>query len=492
MEHRRDIDGLRGVAVSAVVLFHARFPGFQGGFVGVDVFFVISGYLITSIIRKEIQGARFTLANFYERRVRRILPALLVTILATWIAAFWLYMPPDFESYSTSVAATAVFGSNILFWRQGGYFAGPAEIKPLLNLWSLAVEEQFYLLFPLVMLLLSRFRPAIRFVTIGVILLMSLGASVLETSQAPAAAFYLAPTRAWELMAGALLALDYLPRIAGRLASEGEAVIGLGMILWAVFAFSSETPFPGASATLPSVGTALLIHAGAGSVTVVRRLLGSKPLVYMGLISYSFYLLHWPFLAVVRYYWIAPLPNYAAMIVVILAGVAAVLSWKYVEQPMRTGRSRITRRRLFAGAAIASGLLVAAGLAGRLNHGFPSRYTGYSHMEYRNHLVEYNEETCFLMWGQPISDWKGDQCFLSRQGRPTALLWGDSFSAHLAPGIKAASSAIKYDILQYSVASCAPIVGHESAWRGDCRLAADEALAIVRRYSIAKVILAAN
>src|SRR5579864_5874250 len=174
MTYRHDIDGLRGLAVLSVIFFHAGFSWFRGGFIGVDVFFVISGYLITSIIQKEIDESHFTLANFYERRVRRIMPALFVTIVGTWIVALLLYMPPEFKSYSASVATTATFVSNILFWRQGGYFAGPAEIKPLLNIWSLAVEEQFYLLFPVTMIFLARFGHKTRLFVIGLVLLVSL------------------------------------------------------------------------------------------------------------------------------------------------------------------------------------------------------------------------------------------------------------------------------------------------------------------------------
>src|ERR1035438_7497716 len=193
MTYRRDIDGLRGVAVLSVIFFHAGFSWFQGGFIGVDVFFVISGYLITTIIQKEIDEERFTLANFYERRVRRIMPALFVTIVVTWITALLLYMPPEFKSYSASVATTAAFVSNILFWRQGGYFAGPAEIKPLLNIWSLAVEEQFYLLFSVAMILLARFGHKTRLFVISLVLVISLALSIWSTFHAPGAAFLLNP-----------------------------------------------------------------------------------------------------------------------------------------------------------------------------------------------------------------------------------------------------------------------------------------------------------
>ena len=363
MTYRRDIDGLRGVAVLSVIFFHAGFSWFQGGFTGVDVFFVISGYLITTIIQKEIDEERFRLANFYERRVRRIMPALFVTIVATWIVAFLLYMPPEFKSYSASVATTATFASNILFWRQGGYFAGPAEIKPLLNIWSLAVEEQFYLLFPVTMIFLARFGHKTRLFVISLVLLISLALSIRGTSHAPGAAFFLTPSRAWELMLGAVFAFDFLKVKQSRWIAESAAVTGLSMILWSVSFFSSKTHFPGASAATPCLGAAFLIYSGLTVKTAIGRILGSQPLVFIGLISYSLYLFHWPVFAFVRYYWILPLPVYASTAVLIFSIVAALLSWKYIEKPFRSVHGRISRRKLCLSAAVASGVFLLSDLS---------------------------------------------------------------------------------------------------------------------------------
>jgi peptidoglycan/LPS O-acetylase OafA/YrhL len=490
MTYRHDIDGLRGLAVLSVIFFHAGFSWFRGGFIGVDVFFVISGYLITSIIQKEIDESHFTLANFYERRVRRIMPALFVTIVGTWIVALLLYMPPEFKSYSASVATTATFVSNILFWRQGGYFAGPAEIKPLLNIWSLAVEEQFYLLFPVTMIFLARFGHKTRLLVISLVLLISLALSIWGTFHAPGAAFFLTPSRAWELMLGAVLAFDFLKVKQSRWIAESAAITGLSMILWSVFFFSSTTHFPGASATTPCLGAAFLIYSGLTVKTAIGRILGSQPLVFVGLISYSLYLFHWPVFAFVRYYWILPLPVYASTAVLIFSIVAALLSWKFIEKPFRSVHGRISRRELCLGAAVASGMFLVIGLVGYVNEGFPGRYPGYVHLQYRDRLAEYNERSCFLMSDQGPSDWQSDQCLLSKRGLPIALLWGDSFAAHLAPGIKANASLMDYDVLQYSVASCAPILDRESSWRSGCRGAAEEALKIVRKYSVVRVILA--
>ena len=490
MTYRRDIDGLRGIAVLSVIFFHAGFSWFQGGFIGVDVFFVISGYLITAIIQKEIDGGSFSLAKFYQRRVRRIMPALFVTIIVTWIVAWLMYMPPEFKSYSASVTTTATFVSNILFWRQGGYFSGPAEIKPLLNLWSLSVEEQFYLLFPVTMLLLARYGRRTRLLLIMSALLISLAVSIWSTAHTPRAAFFLTPSRAWELMLGGVLAFDFFKAPRSRWLAEGSAVVGLSMILWSVTVFSSKTHFPGASAAIPCTGAAFLILSGENGKTTIGRILGSQPLVFMGLISYSLYLFHWPVFAFVRYYWILPLSVSVRAAVLIFSTVAAALSWKYIESPFRSTRGWVSRRSLYLGAAVASLLFLAVGLVGYVGEGFPGRYPGYAHLQYRDRLAEYNERSCFLQWDQELSDWKGDQCLLSKRGLPTALLWGDSFAAHLVPGIKANASLMDYDVLQYSVASCAPILDRESSWRGGCRAAAEQALSIVSRFSVVRVILA--
>jgi hypothetical protein len=262
------------------------------------------------------------------------------------------------------------------------------------------------------------------------------------------------------------------------------------MIVWSVISFSSKTHFPGASAATPCLGAALLIYSGLTVKTAIGRILGSQPLVFVGLISYSLYLFHWPVFAFVRYYWIRPLPLYASVAVLIFSAVASLLSWKYIEKPLRSVHHRISRRELCLGAAVVSGVFLVIGLVGYLNEGFPGRYPGYVHLQYRDRLAEYNERSCFLMSDQEVSDWKGDQCLLSKRGLPMVLLWGDSFAAHLAPGIKANTSLMDYDVLQYSVAGCAPILDRESSWRNGCRAAAEEALKIVRKYSVVRVILA--
>jgi len=283
--YRRDIDGLRAIAVIAVVLFHFGVPGLTGGFVGVDVFFVISGYLITSISWRQREAGRFSFVECWTRRARRILPALFAMI-AVLLAVGWVLMAPkDYEQLGQSVRYQVMFASNLLFMRQDGYFDVASDLKPLLHTWSLAVEEQFYILFPLLLTLLaSRFRHW-RLALFGV-LLISFGLSVWAVAQHPEKAFFLLPMRAWELLAGAMLAVA--PVSKTRLtaaAAQCISLLGLGLILIAVFAYDKNTPFPGAAALLPVLGVVALIWANEHHSTWVGRILSSRLLVGLGLIS---------------------------------------------------------------------------------------------------------------------------------------------------------------------------------------------------------------
>ena len=270
--YRPDIDGLRAIAVIPVVLFHVGVPIFSGGFVGVDVFFVISGYLITSIILPEIEAQRFSVATFYERRVRRIFPALITVLIFCGAVGFILLTPSDYKTLGESIVATTLFVSNIFFWRQTNYFATPAGESPLLHTWSLSIEEQFYVFYPLILILLSRWTKS-RITVISLICAISFAAGALLVFFKPSATFYLGPTQAWELLIGGLIALtSERDRATGRL-NHYLAPAGIALIAFSVFAYSSSMRFPGAAALLPVLGTAFLIWSGQHETTVVHRVL---------------------------------------------------------------------------------------------------------------------------------------------------------------------------------------------------------------------------
>ena len=367
MRYRPEIDGLRAIAVAAVILFHAGFALFGGGFVGVDVFFVISGFLITSIIVEELKTGRFSVLRFYERRARRILPALFTVMAACVPFAYRLLSPDDLKDFAQSLAAICLFASNVLFWGESGYFDTQAELKPLLHTWSLAVEEQFYVVFPLLLLAAWRLGRKFLLALIGVIAVVSLFTSVDEVRNFPSAAFYLLPSRAWQLLVGALASLvaDRWPSAAlrqpaVRLAGEAFGWGGMAMIVMALFLFDERTPFPGLNAALPTVGTVLVL-LGASDRTSVGRMLAWRPLVGLGLISYSAYLWHQPLFAFTKHALLADLPTDLAVVLCAVTIVLACLSWRYVEQPFRD-RSLISRGAVFA--------LSAAGMAAFVGLGF--------------------------------------------------------------------------------------------------------------------------
>ena len=383
MEYRREIDGLRALAVVPVILYHAGIEPFSGGFVGVDVFFVISGYLITAIILAEKQAGTFSLLNFYERRVRRILPALFAVMFASLPFAWYLMVPHELKAFSQSLMAVSLFSSNVLFWKQSDYFDPDAALKPLIHTWSLGVEEQYYLLFPILLMLTWRFGKRWLTIVLSLLALLSLIAAQWGSLNRPEATFYLLPTRGWELFVGSFIAI-FLARFRGdqtgsatRQASNQSAInvgdqlgsaLGLLLIAYGIFGFTSKTPFPGFYALVPTVGAALIILF-AKQQTVVGKLLASKIFVGIGLVSYSIYLWHQPMLSFIK------ISNGhselgARDLVIYFTGtlVLSVLAFKFIETPFR--RKSLSRKALFASMAICAMLFCVAGYLGHKSGGF--------------------------------------------------------------------------------------------------------------------------
>ena len=349
MDYRREIDGLRALAVLPVILFHAGFETFSGGFVGVDVFFVISGYLITTIILAELEQGKFSIVNFYERRARRILPALFLVMLVC-IPFAWLWLlPGDMKNFSQSLVAVSFFASNILFWRESDYFDTAAELKPLLHTWSLAVEEQYYVLFPIFLMLFWRLGKRSILVMLGLVFVASLAVAEWAAYARPAAAFYLLPTRGWELLIGAFAAF-YLSKANrkefGKAVGEIGGWVGVALILYAVFAYSKATPFPGLYALVPTLGTVLVILF-ATQQTTVGKFVGNKAFVGIGLISYSAYLWHQPLFAFARHRSLTEPSHTVFLVLSVLALALAYLSWRYVEAPFRK-RGNVSRGLIFS------------------------------------------------------------------------------------------------------------------------------------------------
>ncbi|MCZ4316330.1 acyltransferase family protein [Comamonadaceae bacterium G21597-S1] len=374
IRYRPEIDGLRCIAVLAVILFHAGFTPFSGGFIGVDIFFVISGYLITRIIQTEIAQQRFSFARFYERRVRRIFPALFVMAVATSVAALLLLAPDQLQQYGRSLVAMSLFLSNRFFYQQTGYFAPNVDELPLLHTWSLSVEEQFYLVFPLFLIALARWAPQrVRGALAGVLLLSFALCVYREQTGKLDLGFFSTPSRIWELLLGCWLATHVARHGAARVRAAGAwAAVGLLMTMVPVFAFGPTTGYPGWLTAIPVAGTALLLrHADASNA--VGKLLGLRPLVAVGLVSYSAYLWHQPVFAMALH---ATGQHAAVGVQLALIGLTlglSYLSWRFVERPMRSP-ALVTTRRIWTGAGLGSAALVTAGLVANLGDGLPGRF----------------------------------------------------------------------------------------------------------------------
>ena len=491
MKYRPDIDGLRALAIIPVVLYHTEFSMFSGGFVGVDIFFVISGYLITFIINEEIKQDRFTITDFYERRIRRIFPALFTVVFFCSLVAAAIMLPQGFEEFGQSVVAATLFVANIYFLTDSDYFGAAADTKPLLHTWSLSVEEQFYLVFPLILLLIHRsFRGCWRPVLLPAFV-FSLILSIVGVIYFPSATFYLILTRAWELLLGSVLALGLLPQIQSRNVNNSVSVVGMSMILWSIFFFSPLTPFPGWHALLPCVGAALILYSGNNGMTPAGWFLGNRILVFVGLISYSLYLWHWPLMVFAKQIFSENHSLYNSAGVVALSFILALLSWRYVERPFRRKGPAEQRNKLFALAAAVMTVSVAIGFAADSTQGWPGRF-GDKLISLDCDLETYNLGTCFLKEDQHYSEWKGEECFLQSDHASNALLWGDSFAAHYVPGIKDSAHLFASNILQYTAGGCAPAFNYDPAYRPQCKQFSAQIERILTNYDIHTVVMAAD
>lgn len=471
LPYRPDIDGLRAIAVLAVVLFHLDPRLAPGGYVGVDIFFVISGYLITSIVFREIHAGDFSLGRFYERRIRRLLPALLVVMVVSFMVAWRLLLPADFRMFSEALIAAALFAANVYFWKKTDYFSDSVEFLPLLHTWSLAVEEQFYILFPPALLLICRYRPRWLPWALAVLLLVSLGLSELALGDRPESSFYLPHYRAWELLAGAVLSIGTFPAPASVRTRNILAVMGLALIAGCMFLYDKNTAFPGLSAFPVVLGTALAIHAGNGGNSLVGGWLGSKLLVFVGLISYSLYLWHWPLFVFVRY---VLEPGQSSLLLdaalLISAIGIATLSWRYVERPFRRGRGRQRRATVFAAGSLVLAIMILLALPGVLSRGAPDRFPS----DVVNIAAVAQEEIPFR---KPCFGLKPDQvnvagnvCAIGMHGEPEFLLWGDSHALALAHGVDLAAKELGESGRFLGRSACPPMISQSMAhlYRRNC------------------------
>lgn len=472
LKYRKEIDGLRSLAVIPVILFHAGFSLFGGGYTGVDIFFVISGYLITSLIVIEKEQNQFTITKFYERRARRILPALFFVVIATIPFAYLSMAPEKLEEFFNSVISIPIFLSNFLFWSESSYFATVAEEKPLLHTWSLAVEEQYYLLFPIFLMMFWKLGKkfliiSISFIALISILLAQFGANlkpstpfideVLRFTAVPDYAFFLSPTRAWELLFGSLTAFYLLSEKKYSIYSNQIfSIIGFILIFVSFFFFDKTTPFPSFYTLIPVVGTVLLIIFTIEG-TLVHKILTNPILVFIGLISYSVYLWHVPIFSFTRLFTLGHPSNLTFLILILLSFVLGYLSWKYIEAPFRN-RKLFTRNKIFQMSLFFGVSILSIGLLGRMSNGFEGRFT----QDQINAIQpeKFSNQAC--KWSYPISGYpKVEVCEL---GDPNTkenpiIFYGDSHVDALTTTLNEKLLVENKKAIKIYNNYCEPIVG---------------------------------
>jgi len=506
LEYRPDIDGLRAVAIIWVIAFHAFPEMAPGGFVGVDVFFVISGFLITSIILKGLERGEFSFAGFYAGRVRRLLPALCLMLITLLVAGWHFFLADEFRSLGKNVLAGIAFVSNFVLWQESGYFDSAAESKPLLHLWSLGIEEQFYIAWPLLLYVARKRGMNLLHLSVG-LALASFALNAWLVHRDPVATFYLPVTRFWEILAGSMLALvrsqtanvppgaatsdghNNQNRSAGPWINNLQAAAGLALLLVAVAMLDKKAAYPGYLALLPVSATVLLISAGPRA-WLNRHVLSNRGIVWVGLISYALYLWHWPVLVFLRLGSAEP-PTVAARLAAI--GVSVLIAWltfELVDKPVRYGPH--PARKALALCAIAAALGISGGAAYQFN-GMPWRFSDslqkLAAFQY-DYRADYREGTCFLRTDQDASAFQDCSNPLPRAGAPSIVLWGDSHAAHLYPGLKASLEA-NFKLTQLTSSSCPPIVGLVLEERPTCKGVNDYVLHRIGVEQPDRVILAA-
>jgi len=454
--YRPDIDGLRALSVIAVILFHAELPAAAGGFVGVDVFFVISGYLITQwLLARPAATVRALLREFYLRRARRILPALVLMLAVTAAVAWWLLLPADLVRHGMYLLAAVFMGGNFAAWSEGDYFNMAVGYAPLLHLWSIAVEEQFYLLFPLLMLVLRRRAPQRQARVLVLIALLSFAACVAGSFTHPAANFYLGFTRAWELMLGAVLAYGICDGLAQRHATL-LAGAGLAAILGAMLLFDRRGHHPGLATLWPTLGTAAFIVAGRARETAVSRLLALRPLVVTGQASYSLYLWHLPVLVFLAYYQVLPLRGRELAASLTACTVIAFAAWAGFEQPLRRGQWLPRARDFVAACVVSLWLLAIVGVAWLRSDGYPQRFPADERRIIDSAVFHPDAVRCMTLPLDAIA--AGRLCHFGRPGAPRrAVLWGDSHALALLPAFESLGARAGFDVSFAGRSSCRPL-----------------------------------
>lgn len=492
-EFHLGIVGLRAVAVLGVVVFHFLPSALPGGFVGVDIFFVISGFLISKSIYGDLDAGQFTFAKFYERRARRILPAFIAVSLATTIAAFFILLPFNYAEFARSLLASALFAANIYFYATSDYFAPAAGELPLLHYWSLGVEEQFYLIFPVLTGAIVRWLPKALPLVLATLFAASLISAEIMIGTSPQAAFYLLPFRGFELLLGSLLALRQVPFPKDSRLGCAASVFGLAIIFASMLLTTEASCYPGLTSATPCFGAALVILGAHSEDWRISRLLGSSVPLFFSNISYSLYLVHWPIAVLGARVFPDATPAIFAAGGLVSSTALGALSYWLVEQPFRVNRAYWTGRCLIASSGIALAATSIASIAIISAGGFPDRVTErvnalLATLQY-NPRQAFQTELCFLEPEQDPSNYNEAACI--PEGRPLVILWGDSHISQYLWGLRAPMASAGYQIAQLTASGCAPTLGVDYSHRPKCRQFNDFAINKIIEIRPSMVILGA-
>jgi len=485
-QYRPDIDGLRAVAILAVIGFHAFPREITGGFIGVDIFFVISGFLISKIIFSSLERQRFNLVEFYIRRIRRIFPALLLVMVVCFTVGWFILLADEFKQLSKHTMASVGFIQNLILWRESGYFDNAAEAKPLLHLWSLAVEEQFYIFWPLLLAFVWKLQWS--FVKVSsFVAVVSFAVSIYLIYHSPSAAFYFPASRFWELMVGGILAFIELhrPTLIDK-HRDGQSFLGFSLLIIGLLLLDKDSAFPGWWALLPTIGSFLIISAGSNAL-LNKKILSNKLMLWIGLISYPLYLWHWPILSYLK---IAEI-EMSVQVKILAISATVILSWatyKFIESPFRYSGNKIKQTLILLGLMLFLGIL---GFYSYTNNGLKNRSVngGVVVKEY-DFLIEYRHNLCFLDANGTSSF--SDSCIGSvSDGKPMVMLWGDSHAASLYRGLLKQSSSKGFNLAQFTASGCPPVVDFNVSNRSQCQEINSYVMEKISEYHPDTVIMAA-
>jgi len=498
LKYRADIDGLRAVAVFAVVLFHAFPEAIKGGFVGVDIFFVISGFLISTILLQNLELEKFKFADFYSRRIRRIFPALIIVLIACWIAGWFTLLPDEFMQLGKHIMAGASFISNLMLWNESGYFDSSSDVKPLLHLWSLGIEEQFYIFWPLITWIAWKRKIHFLYIAIAVAII-SFSLNVWGIKNDLIGVFYSPITRIWELLSGSIIAWVLFSQnlVSKKILDEHRntlSVLGLTAIIASIILFNKEILFPGWWAIVPVFGACALIFSGPNSI-LNRLILSNKYLVAIGLISYPLYLWHWPLLV------FAKIINVEVSIwmrieILILSIALAIATYKFIEKPIRFGGKNKLKVMLLV---VLMTLVGYAGYAAYIRDGIPI-----NRVKIRSSNALLNQMLTFKF--NPGPAYRVGSCMLTEKQGPESLkncnnqedpskksilIWGDSHGGHLYPGYMTRYSN-EYNILQRTASGCPPALGYDTVDRLFCKEINEATIQYIEKIKPDRVVLAGN